>query len=56
MENVDENTIAVGAVLGTTFTGAFNDVKKINSLLVYLSYEEVKLSDIMNELSKRRKK
>ena len=25
-------------------------------LLVYLSYEEVKLSDIMNELSKRRKK
>ncbi|MEM0140052.1 MAG: glutamate decarboxylase [Ferroplasma sp.] len=30
---VDENTIAVGAVLGTTFTGAFDDVEKINSLL-----------------------
>ncbi len=33
IENVDENTIAVGAVLGTTFTGAFDDVKRINSLL-----------------------
>jgi glutamate decarboxylase len=33
VSNVDENTIAVGAVLGTTFTGAFDDVKKINALL-----------------------
>ncbi|WP_337860552.1 glutamate decarboxylase [Ferroplasma sp.] len=33
VESVDENTIAVGAVLGTTFTGAFDDVKKINALL-----------------------
>ncbi len=30
---VDENTIAVGAVMGTTFTGAYDDVKKINELL-----------------------
>ncbi len=30
---VDENTIAVGAVMGTTFTGAFDNVKKINTLL-----------------------
>ena len=40
VENVDENTIAVGAVLGTTFTGAFNDVKKINSLLEKLKSEK----------------
>ncbi len=30
---VDENTIAVGAVMGTTFTGAYDDVKKLNQLL-----------------------
>jgi glutamate decarboxylase len=33
LEKVDENTIAVGAVLGTTFTGSFDDVKRINTLL-----------------------
>ncbi len=37
VNNVDENTIAVGAVMGTTYTGAFDNVDKINSLLE--SYE-----------------
>jgi glutamate decarboxylase len=36
---VDENTIAVGAVMGTTFTGAFDDVGKINTLLEKLKEE-----------------
>jgi glutamate decarboxylase len=37
---VDENTIAVGAVMGTTFTGAYDDVKKIDSLLEILKAEK----------------
>lgn len=40
IKNVDENTIAVGAVLGTTFTGAFDNVKKINELLEKLKEEK----------------
>ncbi len=40
IKNVDENTIAVGAVLGTTFTGAFDNVKKINDLLEKLKNEK----------------
>ncbi|KZX10811.1 glutamate decarboxylase [Methanobrevibacter curvatus] len=36
-EYVDENTIAVGVVLGTTFTGQIDEIYEINSLL-----EEVK--------------
>jgi glutamate decarboxylase len=31
---VDENTIAVGAVIGTTFTGQMDPIKEINDLLV----------------------
>lgn len=31
---LDENTIAVGAVLGTTFTGQVDDIQSINKLLL----------------------
>ena len=33
LEYVDENTIAVGAVIGTTFTGQVDDLKSINDCL-----------------------
>ena len=33
-ERIDENTICVGAILGTTFTGEADPVKEINDLLV----------------------
>lgn len=36
LKQVDENTIAVGVVLGTTFTGEFDPVKEINDHLVKL--------------------
>ena len=32
-QEVDENTIAVGAVIGTTFTGQMDPIKEINDLL-----------------------
>ncbi|MDL2271287.1 glutamate decarboxylase [Methanobrevibacter sp. OttesenSCG-928-I08] len=32
-EHIDENTIAVGVVLGTTFTGQIDEIEKINKLL-----------------------
>lgn len=35
-ERIDENTIAVGAIMGTTFTGACEPVKGINDLLVQI--------------------
>lgn len=31
---IDENTIAVGAVIGTTFTGQMDPIKEINELLI----------------------
>lgn len=31
---VDENTIGICAILGTTYTGEYEDVKKINDLLI----------------------
>jgi glutamate decarboxylase len=34
VEMVDENTICVAAILGSTLTGEFEDVKKLNYLLV----------------------
>lgn len=40
MAQVDENTIAVGVVLGTTFTGEFDPVEEINDLLVKLKKEK----------------
>ncbi|KAL5214774.1 hypothetical protein ABZP36_003926 [Zizania latifolia] len=33
MEMVDENTICVAAILGSTLTGEFEDVKRLNNLL-----------------------
>lgn len=40
LKEVDENTIAVGVVLGTTFTGEFDPVQEINDLLVKLKQEK----------------
>src|SRR3954462_11605248 len=37
--HVDENTIGVAAVLGTTFTGHADDIAGINALLVRLEHE-----------------
>lgn len=34
VERIDENTICVGAILGTTFTGEADPIKEINSLLM----------------------
>ena len=34
VEMVDENTICVVAILGSTLTGEFEDVKLLNDLLV----------------------
>ena len=31
---VDENTIGICAIIGTTYTGEYEDVKAINDLLV----------------------
>ena len=38
--HVDENTIAVAAVLGTTFTGHADDIRGINDLLVSLKNDK----------------
>ncbi len=38
-EFVDENTICVGAVLGTTFTGQADPIKEINDLLLKIKEE-----------------
>ena len=43
-EQIDENTICVGCVLGTTFTGEIDPVKDINDLL--LGYKKEKDWDI----------
>jgi glutamate decarboxylase len=37
---VDENTIAVGCILGTTFTGQIDDIEGIDALLVRLEEEK----------------
>ncbi len=37
---IDENTICVGAVLGTTFTGQMDPIKEINDLLVNIKKTE----------------
>lgn len=39
-EEVDENTIAVGVVIGTTFTGQMDPIKDINDLLLYVKEEK----------------
>jgi glutamate decarboxylase len=38
--HIDENTIGVAAVLGTTFTGHADDIRGINSHLVTLKHEQ----------------
>ena len=38
--HVDENTIGVAAVLGTTFTGHADDIRGINALLVSLKHDK----------------
>ena len=38
-EEIDENTICVGAVLGTTFTGQMDPIKEINDLLINIKKE-----------------
>jgi len=38
--HVDENTIAVAAVLGTTFTGHSDDIRGINQLLIELKHQK----------------
>ncbi|UDQ97643.1 glutamate decarboxylase [Lentisphaerota bacterium WC36G] len=40
IDYVDENTIAVGAVLGTTFTGQIDDFTSINKYLLKLKKEQ----------------
>ena len=39
LPHVDENTIGVAAVLGTTFTGHADDIRGINDLLVSLKHD-----------------
>ena len=40
LAQVDENTICVAAVLGTTFTGQMDPIKEINDLLVDIKKHE----------------
>ena len=40
VDNVDENTICVGAVLGTTYTGQMDDIKEINDELIKIKKEK----------------
>lgn len=37
---IDENTICVGAILGTTFTGQYDDIKGINDYLLKIKAEK----------------
>jgi len=39
-KRVDENTICVGAILGTTFTGQYDPIEKINDLLLKIKKEK----------------
>jgi glutamate decarboxylase len=39
-KNIDENTICVGAVLGTTFTGQLDPIEEINEMLVNVKNEK----------------
>lgn len=39
-DNIDENTIAVGIVLGTTFTGQIDQIQEINDLLIDFKKEK----------------
>lgn len=37
---IDENTICIGAILGTTFTGQYDDIESINKLLVKIKKQK----------------
>lgn len=39
-DNIDENTIAVGVVLGTTFTGQIDQIQEINDLLIRIKEDK----------------
>lgn len=39
-KRIDENTICVGAILGTTFTGQYDPIEKINDLLLKIKKEK----------------
>jgi len=39
-KRIDENTICVGAILGTTFTGQYDPIEEINSLLLRIKKEK----------------
>jgi glutamate decarboxylase len=39
-EEIDENTIAVGAVIGTTFTGQMDPIKEINDMLMNIKNDK----------------
>lgn len=39
-QEIDENTIAVGAVIGTTFTGQMDPIKEINDLLLEIKKDK----------------
>jgi len=39
-KRLDENTICVGAILGTTFTGQYDPIEKINNLLLKIKKEK----------------
>ncbi len=39
-EEIDENTIAVGAVIGTTFTGQMDPIKEINDVLINIKNDK----------------
>lgn len=47
VDMVDENTICVAAILGSTLTGEFEDVKKLNDLLVAKNKETGYVSIIL---------
>lgn len=40
LENIDENTICVGVVLGTTYTGQMDNIEEINDVLVNVKKEK----------------
>ncbi len=39
-EEIDDNTIAVGAVIGTTFTGEMDPIKEINDMLINIKIDK----------------
>jgi len=39
-DSIDENTICVGGIVGTTFTGAIDPIEKINKLLIDIKEEK----------------